>query len=610
MRSPVKTWRTRIAAGKLTNGNPDPQCLVAPDSESTPPPIRPEGAILSVDRRYSRRESVIAATRPRSAKMNRMELSQHETRYAKSNGVNVAYQVIGNGPIDLVFVMGWVSNIEYFWQEPHFARFLERLASFSRLILFDKRGTGLSDRAVGVPGLDERMDDLRAVMDAAGSKRAALFGVSEAGAMCVLFAATYPERTSHLVLFGCTPRRMWAPDFPWGATQDDRGRRLADIERLWGSPEAAGADLQRRAPSVAHNPWVMRWWSTYLRMSASPSSAAAVIQMNGEIDVRPVLRAVHVPTLVLQRTGDRTVNVEISRYIAERIPECTYVELPGEDHLPFFGDQDSVLTEIEQFLVASATPSTLYRVLLTVLEANVEVAPRSSGRPDDAERHDPLDSFQLGSTNWLTHFHGRLLERSGNRLLACFDGPARAIHCARALRDLARPLWLEARIGVHTGECEIVADRIVGSVLEIVSEIVSCTAPGDVAVSDTVKDLVAGSELWFEELGTRIRMGTSEERRIWSVADGQVESRRPEPVIVNRPAILQREVDRLTRREKEVAALVARGMTNRQIGHELTIAESTAERHVINILNKLGQQSRSQIAAWAAIHGLVDPNLS
>lgn len=292
---------------------------------------------------------------------------RRETKYARSDGLSIAYQVVGHGDLDLVFVMGWVSNIDYYWMEPHFARFLERLASFSRLILFDKRGTGLSDRPGVLPTLEERMDDVRAVMDAAGSERAVLFGISEGGPMCALFAATYPERTATLVIDGGYARALWAPDYPWWQTVEQRNRYLAYLEQNWGTDVL----LDIRAPSLAHDEQFREWWSAFLRVSASPGAALALSNMNGTIDVRHVLPTIYVPTLVLHRAGDKVVTVEEGRYLAEHIPGARYVQMAGNDHLPFAGDQDAVLAEIEQFITGAPAVKEPHGVLATILVAEI-----------------------------------------------------------------------------------------------------------------------------------------------------------------------------------------------------------------------------------------------
>ena len=290
-------------------------------------------------------------------------VSHGPIQYARSGDVNIAYQVCGTGPVDLVFVMGWVSHLEYFWKEPSFARFLGRLASFSRLILFDKRGTGLSDRVGDLPTLEQRVDDVRAVLDAVGSRRAVLLGISEGGPMCSLFAATHPGQTEALIMFGTYARRLRAPDYPWAPTREQREAFFREIVEHWGGP----VGVEERAPSVAHDPAFREWWASFLRMGASPAAAIALTKMNAEIDVRRILPTIRVPTLVLHRSGDRTLLPEEGRYVASLIPNARYVELPGDDHLPFVGDQDALLEEIERFLAAARTPVDSDRVLVTVL---------------------------------------------------------------------------------------------------------------------------------------------------------------------------------------------------------------------------------------------------
>src|SRR5215213_3053743 len=288
-----------------------------------------------------------------------------ETRYVENGDVNIAYQVVGDGDLDIVFVMGWVSHLEYFWKHPLFAAFLNRLANFSRLILFDKRGTGLSDRVPlsELPTLEQRMDDVRAVMDAVGSERAVLIGVSEGGPMCSLFAATYPEKTRALVMIGTYAKRVRAEDYPWAPSAEERQHFFEEIRRHWGGP----VGLEERAPSVAADPRFSEWWATYLRMGASPGAALALTQMNAEIDVRHVLPSVRVPTLVVHRADDQCLKVDEGRYVAERIPGARYVELPGRDHLPFVGDQDAMLDEVEEFLTGARHAHEPDRVLATVL---------------------------------------------------------------------------------------------------------------------------------------------------------------------------------------------------------------------------------------------------
>ena len=409
-----------------------------------------------------------------------------ETRYAMSGDVNIAYQVLGAGPVDMVFVMGWVSHVEYFWKEPSFARFLNRLASFSRLILFDKRGTGLSDRVPlnELPTLEQRMDDVRAVMEAAGSERAVIFGVSEGGPMSALFAATHPAMTLALVMVGSYARRVRDVDYPWGPTEDERQQFLNEIIHRWGGP----IGIETRAPSMAADPAFREWWATYLRMGSSPGAAAALTRMNAQIDVRHVLPSVRVPALVIHREGDMCLRVEEGRYMASRIPGARMVVLPGADHLPFVGDQDAILDEIERFL-ATLRPEPVERVLATVLSVQAGAA---QARFDE--------------------YCAREIERFGGRKigglagpLATFDGPARAIRCACALVRAAEREGLRLAAGLHTGECDrLEGARVAGLAVDIATQVSLRAAPGEVVVSRTVRDLVAGSGLRFQEAGVLV----------------------------------------------------------------------------------------------------------
>ena len=406
------------------------------------------------------------------------------TRYARSGNVNIAYQVIGDGPIDLVFVMGWVSHVEMFWEEPSFARFLSRLAGFSRLILFDKRGTGLSD-AVPIsqlPTLEQRMDDVRAVMHAAGSTRAVVMGVSEGGTMSSLFAATYPEHTAGIVIIGGYARRLRADDYPWGPTPEQREAFIEMLEREWGGP----VGIEERAPSRAGDPDFRRWWSTYLRMGASPGAAAALTRMNAEIDIRHVLPTIRVPALVIHRSGDRTLRIEEGRYMAERIPGARFLELPGDDHLPFAGDQESILEAVQRFVSDLGEGPDRTRVLATLLFVRTD---RFS---------DELDGDASREIRW---FQGEKIGRIDDALVATFDGPARAIRCARALLDASESRGLRLAAGLHTGECELTPNGIAGTSVEIGALLAEAAAVGEIVVSNTVRDLVAGSGLEFDPRG-------------------------------------------------------------------------------------------------------------
>ena len=438
-----------------------------------------------------------------------------EVRYATSGDVNIAYQVVGAGPPDLVFVQGWVSNLDSFWQEPAHSRFLRRLASFSRLILFDKRGTGLSDSVPvsELPSLEQRMDDVRAVLDAVGSERAALMGLSEGGPMCILFAATYPERTAALVMIGAYARRLWAEDYPFGASQQDYDAFLGEIEHGWGGP--VGLDV--RAPSVARDERFRAWWSTNLRMSASPAAAYALTRMNGEIDVRHVLPTVSAPTLVLHRVGDRSLPVEGSRYMAERIPGARLVELPGDDHLPAVGDQDAILDEIEEFLTGVRRGPDPDRVLATVLFTDVVGSTERASELGDRDWRELLEQHHALVRRELERWRGREVDTAGDGFLATFDGPARAIRCACAVRDAVRELGLEIRAGLHTGECDILGSSVSGIAVHIGARVAALAGAGEVLVSSTVKDLVAGSGIVFSERGEQVLKGVPERWRIYAV---------------------------------------------------------------------------------------------
>jgi pimeloyl-ACP methyl ester carboxylesterase/DNA-binding winged helix-turn-helix (wHTH) protein/class 3 adenylate cyclase len=441
-----------------------------------------------------------------------------ETRYATSGDVNIAYQVVGSGALDVVFVMGWVSHLEYFWEEPSFARFLTRLASFSRLILFDKRGTGLSDRVPNneLPTLEQRMDDVRAVMEAVGSDRAALIGVSEGGPMCSLFAATYPEKTSALVMIGTYAKRIWDEDYPWGPSSEERQKFYDLMQREWGGP----VGLDERAPSVADDPHFREWWATYLRMGASPGAALALTKMNAEIDVRHVLPSIRVPTLVIHREGDLCLKVEEGRFVASSIPGSKYVELPGVDHLPFVGDQDAILDEVEEFLTGVRHAPEYDRVLATVLFTRIVDSSLQAEQLGERRWRDLIERHHAYIRRDLELFKGREIEMVGDGLLATFDGPARAIRCACAITDSASRLGIKIKAGLHTGECDVMEDKVGGIAVEIGAQVAMNAAVGEILVSHTVKDLVAGSGLSFEDRGAQTLMDVPGEWHLFAVERG------------------------------------------------------------------------------------------
>ncbi|MFT3742929.1 MAG: alpha/beta fold hydrolase [Pyrinomonadaceae bacterium] len=438
-----------------------------------------------------------------------------ETHYVQNGEVNIAYQIVGDGPIDIVFVMGWISHLEYFWKHHLFSTFLERLASFSRLILFDKRGTGLSDRMPisALPTLEERMDDVRAVMDAVGSERAVLFGVSEGGPMCSLFAATYPERTSAVVMFGTYAKRIKDDDYPWAPTIEQRNKFFDIVRSDWGTP----VGIEERAPSMANDPEFRDWWAEYLRMGASPGAAVALTKMNSEIDVRNVLPLVRVPTLVMHRQDDMCLKVEEGRFVAGQIPGAKYVEMNGVDHLPFVGDQDAVLDEIEEFVTGVRFAGEYDRVLATVMHVKIV------DHIDEATRRGRADWERLFQRSGdyirrqLSLFKGKHVSYDETGVLAAFDGPARAIRCAAAITQSANRLGVQVKTGLHTGECDVIGDSYGGFAVALAKEIAGESPEGSILVSRTVKDLVAGSGLEFSEVSKRAFDGVDGEWRLFRV---------------------------------------------------------------------------------------------
>lgn len=420
------------------------------------------------------------------------------TQYAKVGDLHIAFQVVGDGPLDLVFVPGWVSNVELGWEEPRQAAFLRGLASFARLILFDKRGTGLSDPVPidRPPTLEDRMADVNAVMDAANVDRGALFGFSEGGAMSALFGATYPDRISSLVLWGATPRVSWADDWPWGVTRSEGIAQLKSVESGQFN-EHFGLDFF--VPGVADEPDMVRWWNRTSRLSASPGMYVALIKTNGATDVRSVLPTISVPTLILHRSDDIVVDVRASRYMAEHIPGARLVELPGGDHWPWIGDSDTALGEIQQFLVGSRPQPQIDRFLTTVLFTDIVDSTVRADELGDKAWTKLLDIHDGFSKDQLALFGGKWVKSTGDGMLATFDGPGRAIQCAMSLLEKARDHGLELRAGLHTGEAERRGDDIAGMAVHIAARVSALAGANEVLVTSTVRDLVAGSGVRFED---------------------------------------------------------------------------------------------------------------
>jgi class 3 adenylate cyclase len=435
-----------------------------------------------------------------------------EVRYARSGELNIAYRVLGEGPLDLVWVPNWLSNVDLWGEEQRFARFFDRLASFARVIVFDRRGSGLSDPVVGAPTLEERMEDIRTVMEGAQSERAAIVGFSEGVPMAALFSATFPERSSALVLYAGYARTMVSDDYPWApATGDGRWRCMIS---QWGT----GRNVAWFAPSMVDDPAFVAWWARFERSAASPGSVRQILRLNAEIDVRDVLSAIQVPTLVLHREGDRTIEVGNGRYLAEQIPDARLVEVPGDDHVPMVGDQDAILDEIQEFLTGARDEHepdrTLSTVLFTDIVGSTELASEMGDRSfrDLVERHDAVIRREL------RRHRGREVKTMGDGFLATFDGPARGIRCAVACVRELRAVGIKIRAGLHTGETEMVGDDVGGIAVHIAARVMALAGASEVLVSSTVKDLVVGSGIDFADRGVHDLKGVPGEWRVYAVA--------------------------------------------------------------------------------------------
>jgi class 3 adenylate cyclase len=435
-------------------------------------------------------------------------------RYAKSGDLNIAYVVEGDGPLDLVWIPPWISQVEYLWAEESLSRVMDRLKTFARVITFDRRGSGLSDPLAGAPTLEEQMDDVIAVMDAAGSERAAVAGTLEGGPMAALFAATHPDRVSALVLYATFARATWAPDYQWAWKAEERTAAMDLAVEHWGEGLVAGSV----APSLLEDRDFVEWAGRLERLAASPSTIKRIFDLIGEFDVRDILPSIRVPTLVLHRRQDTFINLEHSRFMAERIPDARLVELEGGDNMFSIGDSEGLLGEIEEFLTGERHQLESDRMLATVLFTDICGSTERAAQLGDRswrymlERHDAL--FRRA----LDRHRGREVKHTGDGFLATFDGPARAIRCAADLTDSVGSIGIQIRAGLHTGELEVMDGDLSGLAVHIAARVMDQAGPSEVLVSSTVKDLVVGSGIEFEERGEHELRGVPGEWRLFSVS--------------------------------------------------------------------------------------------
>ena len=509
-----------------------------------------------------------------------------ETRYARSGTVRIAYQAIGHGAFDLVFVPGFISNLEMHWEEPGYAKLLNRFAAFSRLIQFDKRGTGLSDRVDpgALPDLETRMDDVRAVMDATGSGRAALFGASEGAPMSILFAATYPERTRSLVLYG-----GYAHFRTWVMGTEALNRFIDSAEERWGT----GATLKHFAPGLVDDPHFSQWWGRFERMSASPTAAVALARMNGAIDVRGILQNVRAPTLVICRKDDARVDPQASRYLADHIPGARLVEIPGRDHPVWTGDVDRVADIVEEFLTGVRPQPASRRMLSALLVARIIAPERLAARLGDRDWRELAAQFRNTAEGIAAAAGGQACGFDGERILLRIDGAAKAARSAVALRDAAKAMGLSVAQAIHAGEVEFDGETVSGLAVHIAGRIADAAEPGDILVSSVAADLSAGSGVHFVERAALAFDGLNSPLRLSVVASEQhLEPTTRRPRAPNLAA--------LSDRERQVLKLVADGHSNPAIAADLRLSEHTVKRHVANILLKLDLPTRAAAAALAA----------
>ena len=517
-------------------------------------------------------------------------LSWEPVRYARNGDVSIAYTSRGEGPVDLLFISGFVNHLEIGMELPLARRFWERIGAFARVIAFDKRGMGLSDRDGGAYTLENIVDDALAVLDACGVEKAAVLGVSEGGSAATMLAAAHPERVSAMVQYGTYARVSRTEGYPEGIPAESARRFWQGMIDRWGDP----ASIEDWAPSLAADPEVREWWARMLRSGASPGTMRTLGAMYEHLDVRPLLPAVRVPALVLYRSQDTVVRPGLSRAVARGIPGAREVALAGADHLYVAGDQDAMIDEIEEFLTGRPPAVAADRMLLTVLIADIVGSTDRAAELGDHAWSELLARYQRLAERDVARYRGRLVKWTGDGLLATFDGPARAVRSALAMHESARAHGLELRAGVHTGECEVLPGDVAGIAVHLTERLMASARPGEVISSATVKDLVVGSGLEFEDRGAHVLKGMPDRWRLFAAGEHASEVR---PTADTPPPD---DFSELTERELDVLALVADGLSNETIAARLFLSVRTVERHTSNIYTKLGLSGKAARAGAAA----------